>query len=94
LGQFYFAEPIDPHNPRDPNDPPPEGWDTNFDAKDFSKARFGSPPQHMRECQEWEEREMKRLGNKIDYINPRHSAFGWVYTKAWVKVEEGEPVTM
>ena len=62
---FYFEPPSNPHEPKDPTDPPPQGWDTNLDTSDFRKALFGYPPPLFVECAEWEKRELERHGFKL-----------------------------
>lgn len=57
---FAFALPVDPHNPLDPSDPPPKGWDTVIDTRDYRKALFGFRSDLFAACCEWEKREKER----------------------------------
>lgn len=57
---FHFREPIDPKNPTDISDPPPNYWE-QIDAHDYRKALFGFPDALFVECVEWEKRELERI---------------------------------
>lgn len=57
---FYFVPPVDPENPLDPDDPPPDGWDA-VDLKVYNKVLFGSPSPIFTACRGWEQRERERL---------------------------------
>lgn len=63
---FTFTPPVDPYNPLDPSDPPPEGWDTNIDTRDYRKALFGFRSDLFAACCEWEKREKERHEDSKD----------------------------
>ena len=60
---FRFKPPVDPENPLDKNDLPPEGWQL-VDTRDYAKALHGFPPQLFTECVEWEKREFERIAQQ------------------------------
>jgi len=57
---FEFKKPADPHDPLDKNDPPPGGWDTGIDTRDYRRRMHGYPSRLFADCEEWEKRELKR----------------------------------
>ncbi len=57
---FAFTLPVDPYNPLDSSDPPPEGWATDIDTQDFRRALFGFGSGLFVDCCEWQKREGKR----------------------------------
>ena len=57
---YAFAAGIDPNHPLDPNDPPPANWNDGVDTSDYRKALFGTLTDIMRQCVEWESRELSR----------------------------------
>ena len=61
---FSFKAPIDPRNPLDRSDLPPEGWDTEIDTSDFRRALFGFRSTLYQECLDWEVRELGRYEKK------------------------------
>lgn len=60
---FPFDERIKPEQPLDTNDPPPEGWN-QLDNRDFRSRLFGSGNSTMRNCADWELRELARIEQK------------------------------
>ncbi|MFC1720965.1 hypothetical protein ACFLY0_02120 [Patescibacteria group bacterium] len=62
---FPFNRKIDPENPLDLTDPPPENWDTGIDTRDCRANLHGSPSELFTRCLEWEKREMERLNSKM-----------------------------
>jgi hypothetical protein len=59
---YAFAAGIDPNRPLDSNDPPPADWYDGIDTSDYRKALFGTFTRVMRQCVEWESRELARAG--------------------------------
>jgi hypothetical protein len=62
---YLFDQNIDPKNPTDPNDLPPKGWEDNIDTQDYRKALFGFPDDLFIRCTKWEQREKKRIKEKL-----------------------------
>ena len=60
---YDFQKPVDPDNPLDPSDPPPT-IHAHVDTSDFRKALFGFESTALRQCREWEARELERLNNR------------------------------
>ena len=65
---FVFTKPVDPHHPLDPHDPPPEGWDTDIDTRDYRVALFSVPSPLFVACREWGKRELARYQEKTDGV--------------------------
>lgn len=65
---FEFKTPIDPKNPMDSSDPPPKGWDTDIDTRDWRNAFFGFRSDLFTACCEWEKREKKRHEDSEDSV--------------------------
>jgi len=91
---FTLEALVDPKNPRDLRDPPPEGWDSNIDTADYRSALFGSKSRLFTACEQWEERELSRHGFKVEYLYSRMSALGAVYNRVITKIDEEQPVTL
>ncbi len=70
---FIFEEPLDPKNPLDISDLPPEDWST-VDAQDYRKALFGFPSETFTECVEWEkhERETREVSGLSKSLIVKH----------------------
>ncbi len=60
---FPFDQRIDPTKSLDESDPPPEGWD-QLDNRDFRSCLFGTGNSIMRNCHDWELRELARIEQK------------------------------
>ena len=57
---FEFTKPVDPANPLDSSDLPPEGWNTGIDTRNYRAALYGFPSELFVACCEWEKREIAR----------------------------------
>lgn len=68
---YIFKPPVDPMNPIDRNDPPPEGWEY-VDGRDY---RHTDPKYILPMCREWEQREMQRL-RRAGKVQPEYFALG------------------